>query len=206
MRVDAKIEVRSDSVIIDGYVNAVGRDSRAMTDKDTGEKYVEQIMPGAFMRALMANDKVDILLDHDANRKLGDTQSNLTLFEDAIGLKAHAEITDPEVVEEARDKKLRGWSFGFYPLDSSDEYTSNGTLRRFIEEMELVEVSLIDERMTPAYAGTSVEVRADGKQMSYSAPLEIRADYIDAVTVETPKKTIDYSDYDKRIPKLMEVK
>ena len=31
-----EIEVRSGSVVIDGYVNAVGRDSRPMRDRKTG--------------------------------------------------------------------------------------------------------------------------------------------------------------------------
>ena len=43
-----RIEIRNDSVLIDGYVNAVGRDSRPMRDRKTGERFVEQIVPGAF--------------------------------------------------------------------------------------------------------------------------------------------------------------
>ena len=37
-----RIEIRNDSVLIDGYVNAVARDSRPMLD-EKGEKFVEQI-------------------------------------------------------------------------------------------------------------------------------------------------------------------
>ena len=93
-----RIELRADSVLIEGYVNAVARDSRPMRDKDTGKRFVEQIVPGVFKRALEQNE-VDLLLDHDNNRKLGSTQTNLSLVEDAIGLKARAEITDPEVTQ-----------------------------------------------------------------------------------------------------------
>ena len=67
-----KIQIRSDSVEIEGYVNAVGRDSRPMRDRSTGERFVEQIVPGVFTRALTRND-VDLLLNHDHERVLGST-------------------------------------------------------------------------------------------------------------------------------------
>ena len=35
-----RIEIRNDSVLLDGYVNAVARDSRPMLD-EKGEKFVE---------------------------------------------------------------------------------------------------------------------------------------------------------------------
>lgn len=197
-----RIELRADSVLIEGYVNAVARDSRPMRDKGTGQRFVEQIVPGAFKRALEQNE-VDLLLDHDDNRKLGSTQSNLELHEDAIGLRARAEITDPEVIQKARDKKLRGWSFGFYERDASEEDLPNGMKRRYIEELQLVEVSLIDERKVPCYVGTSVETRAEGKEILTTEPLEIRAEY---AKVETPKETVDYSSYKNRIKKLEEEK
>lgn len=193
-----RIELRADSVLIEGYVNAVARDSRPMRDKGTGQRFVEQIVPGVFKRALGQNE-VDLLLDHDENRKLGSTQTNLTLCEDAIGLKARAEITDPEVIQKARDKKLRGWSFGFYERDASEEDIPNGMKRRYIEEMQLVEVSLIDEKKVPCYAGTSIETRAEGKEILTAEPLEVRAEY---AQVETPKETIDYSGYKNRIKNL----
>lgn len=193
-----RIELRADSVLIEGYVNAVARDSRPMRDKGTGQRFVEQIVPGAFKRALERND-VDLLLDHDNSRKLGSTQTNLELSEDAIGLKARAEITDPEVIQKARDKKLRGWSFGFYERDANEEDLPNGMKRRYIEDMELAEVSLIDERKIPCYAGTSIETRAEGKEILTAEPLEVRAEY---AQVETPKETIDYSNYKNRIKNL----
>ena len=193
-----RIELRADSVLIEGYVNAVARDSRPMRDKGTGQRFVEQIVPGAFKRALERND-VDLLLDHDNSRKLGSTQTNLELSEDAIGLKARAEITDPEVIQKARDKKLRGWSFGFYERDANEEDLPNGMKRRYIEDMELAEVSLIDERKIPCYAGTSIETQAEGKEILTAELLEVRAEY---AQVETPKETIDYSNYKNRIKNL----
>lgn len=193
-----RVEIRSDSVIIEGYVNAVARDSRPMRDRKTGKRFVEQITPGVFERAIRRND-VDLLLNHDPLRVLGSTKTNLTLYEDNIGLRARAEITDAEVIQKAREKKLRGWSFGFYERDASEEDLPNGLQRRYIEEMELEEVSIIDEKKLPCYAGTSIETRAAGEEVLTPEPLEVRADYVE---VEAPKETIDLSKYQKRITEL----
>ena len=193
-----RIEVRSDSVLIDGYVNAVGRDSRPMRDRTTGGRFVEQIRPGVFRRALARNE-VQLLLNHDTSRVLGSTETNLQLYEDAIGLRAKAEVTDPEVIRKAREKKLRGWSFGFHERDASEEEMPNGLKRRFVEEMELVEVSIVDERKIPCYEGTSIESRAEGKEMITHEPLETRAQY-----VEGQETLPDYSKYKNRLKELEE--
>ena len=196
-----RIEIRSDSVVIEGYVNAVGRDSRVMKDRKTGKRFVEQIRPGAFKRALEQNE-VQLLLNHDEARNLGSTETNLTLYEDSIGLKARAEITDAEVIEKAKKKKLRGWSFGFYERDASEEDAGNGLKRRFVEEMELREVSIIDERKIPCYEGTSLEMRAEGKEIVKSEVVEVRAAYVDCISQKT--EPVDYTKYEKRIRELEE--
>jgi hypothetical protein len=161
---EMRIEIRQDKVMIDGYVNAVARDSRPIHDSN-GEKFIEQIMPGAFTRALerakASNRAIDLLLDHEEDKKLGDTNSNLKLIEDNIGLRAICEITDPETMQKAREGKLRGWSFGFMNARAQEEDAANGMKRRYVEDMDLKEVSLIDDRKTPCYAGTSVNTRAD---------------------------------------------
>lgn len=161
-----KITLRTDSIEVEGYVNAVGRDSRMLMDEN-GYSFREQIDPGTFAKALRAKadaqQEISLLLDHNQGRVLGGTGSNLMLEEDSIGLMARATITDPEVIEKARNHQLRGWSFGFRRLDSREEYTS--TCRRIIvTEMDLVEVTLVDDQEIPAYAGTSVHTRTDGTE------------------------------------------
>lgn len=193
-----RIEIRSDSVVIEGYVNAVARDSRPMRDRKTGKRFVEQIVPGVFDRALKHNE-VKLLLNHDSSRVLGSTGTNLELHEDSIGLHARAEVTDPEVIEKARKKKLRGWSFGFRERDASTEDINGAMERRFVEDMDLVEVSIIDERKQPCYEGTSVEVRAEGEVILTSEALDTRAQYVE---VETPKKPANLSKYQNRIKEL----
>jgi len=193
-----RIEVRADSVLIEGYVNAVARDSRPIRDKKSGRRFVEQIVPGVFKRAISRNE-VNLLLNHDSTRVLGSTKTNLQLTEDSIGLKARAEIADPEVIQKAREKKLRGWSFGFYERDASEEDLPNGLQRRYVEDMVLEEVSIIDERKIPVYEGTSIETRAEGEEMLIPEPLEVRADYIE---IEEEKPSVDLSKYQNRIKEL----
>ena len=190
-----RIEIRNDSVEIDGYVNAVGRDSRPLRDRSTGQRFLEQIVPGAFQRALTRNE-VQLLLNHDHSRLLGSTEDNLELHEDTIGLRAHAVITDAEVIQKAREHKLRGWSFGFRELGAYEEDARDGMKRRFVEDMDLIEVSIIDDRKIPCYEGTSIETRSE--EVLQPDVLETRAQYIEA-PVQEPPKPVDYSQYKARI-------
>lgn len=191
-----RIEIREDKVVIDGYVNAVARDSRPLRDKN-GKRYIEQIVPGAFKRALSQNE-VKLLLNHDEKRDLGSTETNLTLREDAIGLRATAEIDDAEVIQDARDGKLRGWSFGFYERGATEEELPSGMKRRYVEDMKLVEVSIINQKKLPCYEATSIETRAEGEEKVFTEPLETRAEVIEQKKEEKP----DLESFKNRIKKL----
>lgn len=154
-----KVRIRNDSVFISGYVNAVGRDSKVLLDDD-GSEFVEQIAPGTFANALRsATEPVKALRNHDPSLYLGDTETNLRLTEDSIGLYAELETSDAATVEKARAKKLRGWSFGFIRLNYEREITFAGKDRRIVNEIDLKEVSLLDDEKYPAYTGTSVNAR-----------------------------------------------
>lgn len=159
-----RIELRSDNnILIDGYVNAVARDSRIMPSIN-GE-FVEQVVPGTFHKALSRARNVDLLLNHNESRKLGSIiEGNLKLFEDNIGLRAIATITDEEVIEKAIAGKLKGWSFGFFLNNDRWETDSKGIKRRFLEDIELLEVSILDNTKNPAYIATSIETR-DNKEV-----------------------------------------
>ena len=159
-----RIELRSDNnILIDGYVNAVARDSRIMPSIN-GE-FVEQVVPGTFHKALSRARNVDLLLNHNESRKLGSIiEGNLKLFEDNIGLRAIATITDEEFIKKAIAGKLKGWSFGFYLNNDRWETDSKGIKRRFLEDIELLEVSILDDTKNPAYIATSIETR-DNKEV-----------------------------------------
>ncbi len=159
-----KIEIRDDSILIDGYVNAVERYSKPLYD--TRGKFIEKIMPTVFQRAIEKSKNINVLLNHDKNRKLADTKSGKAkLYEDNIGLRATVEIDDEEVIEKAKEGKLRGWSFGFVCLKQNREKNKDGMEERTVREIELKEVSIIDDRKSPAYIGTSIEVRDDRMEL-----------------------------------------
>ena len=165
------ITIRSDSVEIEGYVNAVERKSKPLWSR-IGQ-FVERICKGAFFRALQRNDNVKILLNHDPERVLGSQkQGNLELHEDSIGLHARARITDPEVIELARAGDLVGWSFGFYDREVEQKRDENGYPLRDVVDLDLEEVSILDKRTTPAYDGTLVSVRSEEKSIYYSEHLD----------------------------------
>lgn len=161
------IRVNKDSVVIEGYVNAVERLSKPL--KDRLGKFVERIKVGAFKRALERADDVRILLNHDWKRDLGGIKDgNLELNEDAIGLHAKATITDKDIVEKAKRGELRGWSFGFVDRDV-EQGEENGLTVRNVKDLDLYEVSLIDRARVPAYDGTLVAIRsADDKAINIS--------------------------------------
>ena len=155
------IEIRSaDEVVISGYVNAVERDSRIMP-KGKGatavRSFVERVKAGVFRNAIASAKKpIELRMNHD--KVLCDTSSGLTLYEDSIGLHASAVVHDPEVVEKARRKELRGWSFGF--VSEEESWDKSGEIdRRTLEKIDLKEVTITDR--TPAYVGTSIETRDD---------------------------------------------
>ena len=166
-----RVEVRNDSVVISGYVNSVERWSKPLRGNLRGMmlRFIEKIKAGAFKNALKRNDNVKVLLNHNSDRELANTKDGTAILEeDNIGLRAEVTITDAEVVEKARNHKLVGWSFGFY--SNSDDVDESGSIAtRTVNDMDLVEVSILDDTKSPAYYGTSVETRSED-----GAVIEIR--------------------------------
>ena len=182
-----KVNVRADSVEIEGYVNSVERNSKPLMSRIG--KFIERICKGAFKRALKRNDDVHLLLNHDWNKDLGSTKrGNLELEEDNIGLHARATITDPEVVQKARNNELIGWSFGFQDRDV-DNSTYEGMPYRAVKDMDLFEVSILDRSKSPAYEGTLVTARSEGEELQYHYRGE---DFIDDIDLfeDTPEEEL----------------
>ncbi|KEI02901.1 HK97 family phage prohead protease [Clostridium botulinum C/D] len=153
-----QVEVRNNCAIIKGYINAVERDSREIpTAKGI---FVEQVRCGTWKNAISKKDNIPLLLNHDKNREIASTKKGtLNLTEDNIGLYAEARVYDKDVVQKAKNKKLVGWSFGFSKLKDSWGKTDSGIDRRYLEKIEVSEVSVLDDTRTPAYYGTSIENR-----------------------------------------------
>lgn len=168
-----KIEVRADGAHISGYVNATEKKSRPVITAK-GQRVIEVIEPRAFERALERANNVPMTKDHKPDIVLAETRSgNLRLHEDAIGLFAEALVTDPETVEEARAGKIKGWSFGMRNIVDEIEERSDGLPLRHVKALDLDHVTLV-VNATPAYAATSVEVRAedDVNEMEMRAMLD----------------------------------
>lgn len=176
-----RIEIRSDSVILQGYINVALRESRVLPSPRG--PFVEEILPKTFERALNKGQNVDLLYNHDKSRKLGSTQEgNLSLLEDNIGLRATATITDTDVMDKAKKGELRGWSFGFQALKDSWTQRGDGMQKRSVEELNLFEVSVLDK--TPAYIATSIEARGEEEVMS-----EMRSEEDSPEIIKTEIKT-----------------
>lgn len=215
-----KINIREDSVEIDGYVNAVERLSKPLNSR-VG-KFRERIKAGAFQRAIERNDDIHVLLNHDINRDLGSTkQGNLDLHEDSIGLRAKATITDAEVVEKAKRGDLVGWSFGFSDRDV-EPTEENGVYTRNVKDLDLYEVSILDRSKVPAYDGTIIQARDTNGDPVHLNTGEVMADDKPEITEEKPadkteeepqdtrdnseekNSTIDYGEWEKLIAELKE--
>lgn len=140
------------------------------------------------------------LLDHSWNRILADTTGALSLREDVIGLRAHLETRDPEVVRLAKEKRLRGWSFDIIHPQETRAEMPNGIPLRTITDLDISEVSLISDKMRPWYESTTVETRAgeDGEETVEIRAEEFEPDYIG---FEPEKKKPDNSKLKEMIEK-----
>lgn len=206
------INIRNDSVEIEGYVNAIERNSKPLASRMG--RFIERICKGAFKRALERNKDVRLLLNHDWDRELGSTKDGvLQLEEDNIGLKARAVITDKEVIDKARRGDLVGWSFGFEDMDV-EQNEEDGLPLRKVRDLNLMEVSLLDRSKVPAYEGTLVSVRAENEVQYFGEAMigEVNTREVEVVPEEVPKQKkevkneIDYSKYEKILDEIKSTK
>lgn len=186
-----RVQIRENSIEIEGYVNAVCRDSRVLIDRRG--KFVEQIQAGAWQRALERENEVRLLFNHDNKRQLGSTKDNVELWEDNIGLKIRATISDEEVIECAKENKLTGFSFGFFANKQKYEPVNENLERRYIEDLKVTEVSLLSKK--PAYFGTQVEFRDDESEVKEFRSTEDIQDYIKIEEKRVEPEKVDYSKY-----------
>lgn len=212
-----KINIRADSVEIEGYVNAIERNSKPLMSR-IGQ-FIERICKGAFSKALKRNDDVHVLLNHNWERDLGSTkQGNLELTEDNIGLHARAVITDKEVVEKAKRGDLVGWSFGFKDREV-EQGTEQGMPLRAVKDLDLFEVSILDRSKTPAYDGTLIMARSEDEIHFHgeaflddveTREIEEQPEQVEETRDEQPQqpteaeanKPIDYSKYENMIKEM----
>lgn len=191
-----RIEIRADRRHISGYVNATEKQSKPVITPYG--KVVEVIEPRAFERAISRAGDVNVTVDHDDTHIYASTKSGtLTLYEDAIGLHADVIVTDENLVNLAKQGKIKGWSFGMYNVVDELEQRADDLPLRKIKDLDLDHITLVVNK-TPVYSATSVEVRAE-KEID----LEVRSmDMKTEIVQEIP--VFDYSVYKNRIAKLKE--
>jgi hypothetical protein len=82
-------------------------------------------------------------------------------------------------------------------LKESEELIKDGLKRRFIEDINLLEVSILDDNMLPAYVGTSIETRGDKPKKIYYRNEPFTAKIFNNITPEPSKvEVFDYSVYE----------
>ena len=185
-----KIEIRENGLNLEGYINVSERPSKPLRDSEG--QFIEVVREGVMGRAIQRRN-IKLLFNHDWNRELGDTNSNLQLQEDSIGLRFRAFITDSEVIEKAKKGLLKGCSFGFRVLKQSKE-NINGICKRYLEDIELFEVSLLDRE--PAYSGCLAEIRSlENEDLEVrEIPLEIQETTEEEIVEENVEEAEEVED------------
>lgn len=176
-----KLQFRNNGVELEGYINVTNRPSEILSDKDG--KFIEVVRSGCWSKAIKQRT-IDLLYNHKNDRKLGDTNTNLELIEDSIGCKFRCFIYDSEIIERARKGLLKSCSFGFVPVRQVKKFI-DGIEHRYLEEIELFEVSLLD--IPPAYSGCSINVRSEYQESEYL----VRTIDIEEVTEEVIENEVD---------------
>ena len=137
-------------------------------------------------------DQLNCLKELDGQADFMEFQVN-TVFEEN-GLEKEVERT----VKAAEEKRLRGWSFGFRkPREERAE--ENGMSIRKISDLELTEVSIIDNKMKPWYNSTTIEARAEGEN-----EIEVRAQEDDLDYISNKKPENDAEKSRAKIKKMIE--
>ena len=186
-----KIELRTESMNISGYVNVTGKCSKPLNTPHG--RCIEVVEERAFAESLGRNGDVYVSVDHDSTHAFASTKSGtLELHEDAIGLHASVTITDKTIIELARKGKIKGWSFGMTNVVDEMEQRAGKLPIRHIKSLDLDHITLVVNKV-PCYAATSIECRADG-----DFSMEYRS------LGETPEiiPKYDYSQYEERVRRL----
>lgn len=122
---------------------------------------------GVFRKALERNSDVGLMFNH--TRALQD--ENMNLVEDSIGLKIDVDVSDAEVIQNAKDGKLTGFSFGFRCLQANFEERDGLPKLRNVTDIDLIEVSILN--CTPAYFATELDARGLLEQRGEVSEVEI---------------------------------
>lgn len=143
---------------IGGYINVTNRESETLYNKKNGKYFKEIMTSGVFEDALERAEEIPLLLEHNWDEKLASTSlGDLKLREDNIGLRFEATIKDESLYQKIKAGIINSCSFGFKILRERVECINSKLDRRFVDAIELLEVSLVKN---PAYVGSLCESRS----------------------------------------------
>lgn len=158
---------------IEGYAAIFSDEYTKLKDR-WGDCFYEKISPGAFLKTL--NDKSRdkfMLINHDWNKVVGRTNSNLELEEDNKGLRFSLEIPNTsdgnDLLENVRLGLVKGCSFGFNILNQKTRWDDDWNFYRDITEVDLFEITATP---IPAYSDTEISCRSE--ELSNISIKEIR--------------------------------
>lgn len=158
---------------IEGYAAIFSDEYTKLKDR-WGDCFYEKISPGAFLKTL--NDKSRdkfMLINHDWNKVVGRTNSNLELEEDNKGLKFNLEIPNTsdgnDLLENVRLGLVKGCSFGFNIVNQKTRWDDDWNFYRDITEVDLFEITATP---IPAYSDTEISCRSE--ELSNISIKEIR--------------------------------
>lgn len=192
-----KIEIRADGAHISGYVNVTEKKSRPVITPHG--KVVEEIEPRVFERALDRAGEITVTVDHDSSHIYASTRDGtLHLYEDDIGLHADVLITDSDLIEIAKQGKIKGWSFGMYNVRDELEQRAGELPLRRIKALDLDHVTLVVNK-APCYSATSVELRANAEVELETRTLEQTVQITEQRTETPAVPFFDNSAYRARV-------
>lgn len=153
------VDNETGELIVSGYVNKAGEWSQPLGRE---KRFIERIMPGTFKRALDKGNDVDLLAEHDNAKLLASTKNgSLSLTEDEKGLYMEARISPTSWGKDyhqlIKDGLLTNMSFGMTVGKDKWEKRGDGTYERSIEDINLVEVSVVKN---PAYVQSTIQARS----------------------------------------------
>lgn len=146
--------------LLSGYVATFNNKAKIRSWSGEFEEWIE---PGAFADSLRSGRDIRYLFEHDPRALLARTSAgNLTLSEDAKGLRISAQLPDTQLgrdtYEQVRVGNLKGHSFGFLPIKTKTTFDDRGRLRSVaLQQVDLREVTITS---MPAYTRTSVATRS----------------------------------------------
>lgn len=154
---------------------------------DSSGEFIEVMKQGVFRRALERNSDVGLMFNHTRSLQA----DNMELTEDSIGLKIDVDVSDDEVIQNAKEGKLTGFSFGFRCLQSDFEERDGLPKLRNVTDIDLIEVSILN--CTPAYFATELSARGLIEQRGEVTDVEVDDTEIKALEqLNTYKKHWDF--------------